>query len=259
MAVRKVVRIDEEKCDGCGDCVPSCAEGAIQIIDGKAKLVSDVYCDGLGACLGTCPQDAITIEEREAEDFDEKKVQKHLDGLKPKSRPRPAPAPSHAGGHAMGGCPGSAMREMKPRAAAPPANGGSAGPSQLINWPIQMMLVAPHAPYFRDADLLLAADCVPFAHPDFHRTMLQGRPLIIGCPKLDEAEFYVEKLAEIITASNIRSITVPIMQVPCCMGLVQIAAAARQRAGVDIPIEAITVAIDGAILGKREVPAGSMF
>jgi Pyruvate/2-oxoacid:ferredoxin oxidoreductase delta subunit len=247
MAVRKIVKIDEEKCDGCGLCVPSCAEGAIQIIDGKAKLVSEIYCDGLGACLGTCPQDAITIEEREADEFNEAKAMAHVAKMKAEAKPAPAPHPP------MGGCPGALARSLQP-AAAPKTNGpGPVGeiPSGLVNWPIQLMLVPPSAPYFQGADILLAADCVPFAYPDFHRKILAKKPLVIGCPKLDDARFYVEKLAQLIQQSNIRSLTVAVMEVPCCTGLIQIAEAAIERSGRSIPLKTITFGIQGGILDVR--------
>jgi Pyruvate/2-oxoacid:ferredoxin oxidoreductase delta subunit len=236
MAVRKIVRIDEEKCNGCGVCVPACAEGAIQIIDGKAKLVSEIYCDGLGACLGECPEDAITIEEREAEEFDEKKVKEHLARLEQKAAP--------AGGN---GCPGARMLDMR-RAAAP--SQATSAPPALRNWPVQLTLVPPNAPYFQGADLLLAADCVPFAYADFHGKILPGKPLVVGCPKLDDPNSYVDKLSQIITASNIRSLTVVTMEVPCCAGLQQIAEAARARAGKDMPMETIVVGIRGELLQR---------
>ncbi len=181
MALRDVVRIDEEKCDGCGQCVPACAEGAIQIVDGKAKLISDVYCDGLGACLGECPNDAITIERREAAEFDEEAAREHLAG-------RSAPEAPTA-------CPGSAPRTIE-RCELVDLEGrpeGTAAVSRLGNWPVQLKLVPSSAPYFQDADLLFAADCVPFAYADFHGRFLQDKVLMIGCPKLDSADFYRQK------------------------------------------------------------------
>lgn len=232
MAVRKIVRIDEERCNGCGQCVPACAEGAIQIVDGKARLVSDTYCDGLGACLGTCPLDAISIEERDAAAFDEAAVQVRA----------PAPCPG-------GACPGQASRSLAP--APPPAPGGA--PSQLTNWPVQLKLVAPQAPCFRDADLLVAADCVAFALGDFHTRFLRGRPLVVGCPKLDAAALYVEKVAAILTEGGPASVTVVKMEVPCCSGLVSIVEAARERSGAAVPVRVVTVSIDGAVLEEAEL------
>lgn len=244
MPTRKIVQIDEEKCDGCGECVPSCAEGAIQIVDGKARLVSDVYCDGLGACLGTCPQDAITIIEREAPEFDEEAALRHVEQLE---KPQPAAQ----------GCPGMAVRNLQPglpispmpRPGAPGVDdpqGGSA--SALRNWPIQLHLVPPNAPFLSNCDLILAADCVPFAYADFHRRFLKERPLVIGCPKLDDGQLYVEKLAEMLTASSIRSVTVVHMEVPCCTGLVRIAEAAIEASGSDVPLEDVTISIQGEVL-----------
>ncbi len=244
MAFRKVIRIDEAKCDGCGDCVTSCAEGAIAVIDGKARLVSEVYCDGLGACLGHCPQGAITIEEREAEAFDEAKTRAHLSRLRNGAN-GPSPLPvitSHFQ------CPGSMTRMLGARAAT--THGGPVNPipSELRNWPVQLTLVSPGAPYFRNADLLLVADCVPFACADFHQRFLRNRPVIIGCPKLDQAEFYVRKLAEIIHVGQPRSLTVVRMEVPCCGGLTQIAKYALAATERDTPLQDVTVSISGEVL-----------
>ena len=244
MIRRKIVRIDEEKCDGCGLCVPSCAEGAIQVIDGKARLVSDVYCDGLGACIGHCPQDAIHIEEREAEEFNEQAAHRHVASLKSSSSPRPG-----------GGCPGTAAQNLfhvLPSSPRPgrsiPQQTSDSPPSVLGNWPVQLHLVPPHAPYLLEADLLLVADCVPFAYADFHRRFLRGKPVVIGCPKLDDAPAYVEKLAAILVQASIRSLTVVHMEVPCCTGLVRIAEAALARAGRDVPLEDVTISIRGQVL-----------
>lgn len=219
--------IDEDKCNGCGLCIPNCAEGAIKIINGKAKLVDDRFCDGLGACLGHCPQDAITIIERDAPEFDEGAVKVHL---------HEAEKPMHA-------CPGSmAMdfrNERKTQVTA--ARQGS----ELGQWPVQLMLVSPEASYFRNAELLVAADCVPFAYPNFHSDFLKGKSLIIGCPKLDDAEFYVDKLTELLKKNNIKGITLVNMEVPCCFGLQSIVEEALQRAGKAIPIKQSVIAIKG--------------
>jgi NAD-dependent dihydropyrimidine dehydrogenase PreA subunit len=200
MATRKIVKIDEERCNGCGLCVPNCAEGALQIIDGKVKLVSEKFCDGLGACLGHCPQDAITVIEREAEDFDEKAVEVHLHKQKEgHSQPQPHPQPVFAG------CPSSRAMHFK----VPEARGESVSTtpvvSQLTQWPVQLKLVPINAPYFQDSDLLIAADCVPFAYPDFHRDFLKGKALVVGCPKLDDVQLYREKLTEIFKENSIKS------------------------------------------------------
>ena len=242
MARRKIVQIDETKCDGCGLCVPSCAEGAIQIIEGKARLVADVYCDGLGACLGECPQDAITIVEREAESFDEPAARRHVAQLE---------ASSHGEAEAAAtACPGSMARSFQPELPEPSsAEMPSAEMSSALgNWPIQLHLVPPNAPFLKNADLLLVADCVPFALADFHTKFLHKRPVVIGCPKLDDAGFYVDKLANVLTASDVRSLTVIHMEVPCCTGLVRIAEAARQRSGSDAPLEDVTISIRGRII-----------
>jgi len=241
MAKRKIVQIDEERCNGCGLCVSSCAEGAIQLIDGKARLVKDDYCDGLGACLGDCPQGAITIIERDAAAFDEHAVEEHLERLGRK--PAAAPAPAH---HAHGGgCPGSMMRQFAAKPAAAPLEGA---PSALQQWPVQLHLVSPTAPYFRDADLLLAADCAAFACGDFHARFLSGHALAIACPKLDDPSGYVEKLAAMITEGGIRSITIVMMQVPCCRGLERLVELAMQVAGTPIPLHRVIVGIEGGVL-----------
>lgn len=238
MARRKIVRIDEEKCNGCGVCVPSCAEGAIQIIEGKARLVSEVYCDGLGACLGECPQGAITIEEREAADFDEAAVHVHLKSI------------GMAGhGHHGGGCPGSRMMTFR-KGHAQEVSAQSAWPtaSELEQWPVQLTLVPVEAPYFKGADLVVAADCVPFAYANFHRRFLRGHALAIGCPKLDDPEYYLEKLTQIFARNDLRSVTVVHMEVPCCFGLLRIVREAAARSGKNIPIVAVNISVQGEII-----------
>jgi Fe-S-cluster-containing hydrogenase component 2 len=236
---RKIVNIDEEKCNGCGECATACAEGAIEIIDGKAKLVSEIYCDGLGACLGECPEGAITIIERDAEEFDEKATEEHL-----KKTIDHKPKQHEHQGHS---CPGSMMREMR-RSGSSKDVPTEAIPSELTNWPIQLKLVSPRAPYFNGADLLLVADCVPFALADFHSKFLSGKPVIIGCPKLDDADFYIEKLAEIIRNSSLNSLTIVHMEVPCCSGLTYIANKALKSAGVDVPMSDVTITISGEVI-----------
>ena len=244
MAFRKVIRIAEEKCDGCGECVTSCAEGAIAVIEGKARLVSEVFCDGLGACLGHCPQGALVIEEREAEAFDEAQMRKHLARLQDRSQSThslPVVAEHHQ-------CPGSIARTLwnRPTAALRPS--ANHVPSELRNWPVQLTLVSPGAPYFKHADLLLVADCVPFACADFHQRFLRNKPVIIGCPKLDQAEFSVRKLAEIIHVAEPRSLSVVHMEVPCCSGLTRIAQHALATAGSDSPLQDVTVSVRGEVL-----------
>ncbi|HYW78381.1 MAG TPA: 4Fe-4S binding protein [Thermoguttaceae bacterium] len=261
MAKRKIVEIDQSKCNGCGLCVPSCAEGAIQIIDGKAKLVADIYCDGLGACLGECPQDAITIIEREANPFDEEAAMQQVARMKATQAQDTTSAAASCPGSAHSGssCPGSRAQSLPIAATGIPTGGHACGcetqdasageaTSQLGNWPVQLQLVPPNAPFLQEADLLLVADCVPFALPDFHQRLLRHRPVVIGCPKLDDTNSYVEKLAAILTASNIKSLTVVHMEVPCCTGLLRIAEAARQVSGLKTPLEDVTVSIRGRIV-----------
>lgn len=280
MAMRNIIKIDESKCDGCGLCVPSCAEGAIRIVDGKARLVSETFCDGLGACLGDCPQGAITLEERDAAEFDAVAVAAHTGHSvedviasvhanavrggaapavpaacpMPPSRFHPAASSflrhGHEAGHGHGGgCPGSAARTIQ-RAAAPttvPA-AAVAEPSRLTNWPVQIALLPIRAPYFAGAHLLLAADCVPLAYAGFHRDFVADRVALIGCPKLDDGEVYVKKLAAIFRDNDIQSVRVAFMEVPCCTGLVRIAHRALTESGKDIPLELVRISIGGEII-----------
>ena len=238
--LRQIVHIDEEKCDGCAKCVPSCAEGAIRIINGKAKLIADNLCDGLGACLGHCPKGAITVEEREADDYDELAVQAHLTRT-PASTMTEYP---HAGG-----CPGSALRTFsraqQPSCPSMHSSGRSEHTSdqssELNHWPVQLMLLPEQGAIWHDADLLLCADCVPFAMSDFHTRLLRGKTLAVACPKLDDAQHYIQKLARILANNPIRSITIARMQVPCCGGLEQIVQFALHQAGVEIPVQVVIV------------------
>lgn len=261
MPVRKVIQIDEAKCDGCGECVTSCAEGAIAVVNGKARLVSEVYCDGLGACLGNCPQGAITIEEREAADFDEAKVHEHLQRLAAakKKAAAPVPAPKMVPPSAGHQCPGSMLRNLGAARPAQPSGGNgdtvSPNPSELTNWPVQLALVPPFAPYLQGADLLLAADCVPFAYADFHRTFLRGRPVLIACPKLDNVGPYVEKLAQIFQMAEPKRLTILRMEVPCCGGLTRVAAQARELAQSDVPLREVVIGVQGDI---QEAPRGGL-
>ncbi|MCM0080951.1 4Fe-4S binding protein [Geomonas sp. Red32] len=241
--IRKIVNIDQEKCNGCGLCVPSCAEGAIRIVDGKAQIAADNLCDGLGACLGDCPQDAITIIERDADEFDEEAVEKHLHA-EAAPQPKPAPAPHHAG---HGGCPGSRVASFAPAPSSAPAAAGASQPSQLAQWPVQLHLVPVSAPYFQDADLLITADCVPFAYADYHRDFLAGKAVVVGCPKLDDNNAYREKLTELFRVSAIKSITVLRMEVPCCGGIVMAARQALAASGKEIPFKEITIGIRGDV------------
>lgn len=257
MVKRSIIEIDESKCDGCEQCVSACHEGAIAMVDGKAKLVSDVYCDGLGDCIGECPQDAITIIERDAEDFDEAAVQQRLAAQKRPDEPAaptdPAPAPLRPlGGHG-GGCPGSMMRMLQPEPqTAPKPASTTATPSALRNWPVQLHLLPVQAPFFKNAKVLLAADCVPFAHPDFHQSLLAGRALIIGCPKLDDTSAYLEKLTAIFRFNDIEAVEVAYMEVPCCRGLVQLATQAAEASGKSVPISLVRVGINGQLDAVQE-------
>jgi NAD-dependent dihydropyrimidine dehydrogenase PreA subunit len=245
--IRKIVQIDQERCNGCGLCVPACAEGAIKIVNGKAVLSADNLCDGLGACLGECPQDAIRIIEREADEFDEFEVARHIGKT---AAPAATTAPPH-GEHDQrdaphGGCPGSRSISLTPQQAAAPS-ASAKQPSRLRQWPVQLHLAPVSAPYFQGADLLIAADCVPFAYADFHRDFLEGKVVLIGCPKLDDNSFYQEKLTELFRVSSIKSITVLRMEVPCCGGIVMAARQALAASGKDMPFHEVTITIGGEV------------
>ncbi|MFH1026605.1 MAG: 4Fe-4S binding protein [Pseudomonadota bacterium] len=244
--LRKVVKIDQEKCDGCGLCVPSCAEGAIKMINGKAVLSADNLCDGLGACLGECPRDAIMIEEREADEFDEAEVEKHLAA---QGKPAPAHQPAAPVHQHTGGCPGSRAMSFAP---APPADESApvgSRQSQLAQWPVQLHLVSTTAPYFQGADLLITADCVPVAYAGYHEDFLKGKAVVMGCPKLDDNNFYTQKLTELFSRSEVRSITVLKMEVPCCGGIAVAARQALAASGKQIPYREVTIGIKGEIKG----------
>jgi len=236
MVLRKIVHIDEDKCTGCGLCVPKCAEGALRIVGGKARLVSEVYCDGLGACLGECPVGAITIEEREAEAFDEEALKKHL-GVKGLSH-------GHVEIDAARLCPSAQVMNLG-RSPKTPRQPVETLESSLSHWPIQLMLVPPQAPFLRNADLVIAADCVPFAFTGFHNAFLEGKSLVIGCPKLDDAQFYKERLTQIFRINPIRSVTVVNMEVPCCFGLYQAVGQAIVASGKNIPLRQEIISVKG--------------
>lgn len=248
MVIRKIVEIDEEKCDGCGLCVPGCAEGALQIVDGKARLVSEVYCDGLGECLGECPRGAIRMVEREAHEFDEAAVQRHLATSTAAAKTTPCAST----------CPGSRaqtfslpMANSRQASASRPSEARPAGiesHSSLGHWPIQLRLISPGAPFLRNAHLLLVADCVPAALPDF-QNLIRGRAIALACPKLDDAREHVGRLAAILAEAPIESISVVHMEVPCCSGLRHIAQAAMEASGRQVPLADITVSIRGDVLG----------
>jgi len=234
--LRKIVRIDKDKCNGCGLCVPACAEGAISIIDGKAKLISENYCDGLGACLGECPQGAITIEERESEEFDEEAVSKHLRKGESTSDTLPC------------GCASATVAQFetgKDTHGHDQEATGASPRSMLSHWPVQLTLVPPGAPFLKDADLVLAGDCAPFAYAGFHRDFIKGHALLVACPKLDDFRAHQRKLTEILCQSSVKSITVVHMEVPCCSGLIQMARQAIKDCGKDIPLKEVTIGIRG--------------
>ncbi|ACG75409.1 4Fe-4S ferredoxin iron-sulfur binding domain protein [Anaeromyxobacter sp. K] len=272
--IRKIVHIDESKCDGCGQCIPSCAEGAIALVNGKARLSGDALCDGLGACLGECPQGAITVVERDADAFDEAVVAAHLarQGRAPAAdhaakapappaaapaRPRPllSVVPSGDPAPQGGGCPGSRARTLPPRgrplaaAASGDAATPASGESRLTHWPVQLHLVPVGAPWLDGADLLVAADCVPFACARFHDDLLAGHALVVGCPKLDDNRFYAEKLGQMLARSDVRSVTVARMEVPCCGGISMAARQAIAASGKAIPLRDVVVGVDGALHG----------
>ena len=275
---RKIIHIDDTLCNGCGQCIPNCPEGALQMIDGKARLISDLFCDGLGACIGECPVEAITIEEREAQGYDERRVmanvvaqgegviRAHLAHLQEHGEqeylaqalavleergievelPRAAPLEMAA----PAGCPGAQVRDFRVETEVDTP----IAPSRLRQWPVQLHLVPPSAPYFRDADVLLAADCVAYAHGDFHRQFLQGRRLAIACPKLDSnQDIYLDKLKALIDFAGIRSVTVLTMEVPCCRGLLQLARRAAAESERKIPIQWQEIGVQGDVLQEEAV------
>ena len=256
MAIRKVIQIDPEKCDGCGLCVHACAEGAIDIINGKARLISDTYCDGLGACLGDCPQDAISIIEREAVEFNEEAARINAENIKTMNQRRKPiiTAPVAPSVHACPGSMSQALPTINPVTEAGPKIATGGGSSRLANWPVQLMLAPARAPYFENADLLIAADCVPFAFPDFHEKFLAGRTLLIGCPKLDDVQHYIDKLAQIFLQNSIKSVEIAYMEVPCCRGLIRLVETALDEAGAKLPVSLTKVGIRGGIEDEQSYP-----
>ena len=284
---RQIITIDERKCTGCAECIPACPEGALQVIDGKARLVSDLFCDGLGACIGHCPTGAMQVETREAEPYDERRVmaesivkagpnviaahlrhlQEHgemgylqtaLDYLREQCIANPLEAQA-ANGHAHhgGGCPGSRTMDFRSNGHIAPSSvavPSEPSPSALRQWPVQLHLVSPIAPYFRDADVLLAADCVAFAMGDFHSRLLDGSALAVACPKLDSGmDRYLEKLVAMIDMAEVKSITVAIMEVPCCSGLTALVMQALEKASRKVPVKRIVVSVTGKVLAEEEI------
>lgn len=280
---RKIIRIDEEKCNGCGICIPNCHEGAMQLIDGKARLISDLFCDGLGACIGYCPEGAIEIIEREAEPYDERKVMEimvpkgtntilaHLEHLRDHNETEflqqaidylkehnimmnPEKTEHHS--HGECGCPGSMAKdfraeEIKQEAIATPAAAAVAA-SELRQWPVQLHLLNPQASYFKNADVVLAADCAAFAMGNFHARFLKGKSVAIACPKLDSnKESYIQKLTSMISDTKINSLTVVMMEVPCCGGLLHMAQTARSNSGRNVPIKKAIVSLQGEVIEEE--------
>jgi NAD-dependent dihydropyrimidine dehydrogenase PreA subunit len=253
--VRKIIQIDEELCNGCGQCVPDCAEGSLKIVDGKARLMADKLCDGLGACLGSCPMGALKIIERAAEDFDEKAVEEYLEQERQKASAPPVTGTMDCG------CASSHIQTFKPIAQAPSPcqaanaaknlDGSPGAGSELRHWPIQIRLIPPHAPFLQNADLLVAADCTAVAARNFQEKYLAGKTVMMGCPKFDDAENYIERFAQIIATCNLRSITILIMEVPCCSAMNVILRKAIEKAGVSLPVTQITLSTRGEELVRK--------
>jgi ferredoxin len=244
---RKIVEIDEELCDGCGNCVPACAEGALVIENGKARVVKDQFCDGLGACLGDCPTGALRIIEREADEFDEAAVEEYLSD---KEKGRRENEFIHTG------CPSARIETIDTtQNKKKPFSGDLAAKSdsQLSNWPVQIMLVPPTAPFLKGADLLVVADCVPVAYRNFHQDFLEGKAVMMGCPKLDNAQAYIDKFAQICQVSGLKSITSLIMEVPCCSALPMIVRKGLEKAAKQIPMEEVVIGTRGQILERRKI------
>jgi NAD-dependent dihydropyrimidine dehydrogenase PreA subunit len=239
---RKIIEIDEECCDGCGQCVTACAEGAIQIIDGKAKVIKDMFCDGLGACIGECPNDALRIIEREADEFDEEAVEKHLAEREKKQEKNKMAC----------GCPSTQIQQFVPATAHTGSETLKEIESALCHWPVQIKLIPANAPFLKGADLLIVADCVPVAFPNLHKDFLKGKAVMMGCPKFDDVEEYIQKFADIFNAAGIKSITTMIMEVPCCSGLPMIVKKGMELAGKDIPMEEVVINTRGKILERKK-------
>ncbi|MBW2049752.1 MAG: 4Fe-4S binding protein [Deltaproteobacteria bacterium] len=242
--LRKIIEIDEELCDGCGQCVPSCAEGAIEIVDGKARIVAEKYCDGLGACMGECPTGALRIVEREAEDFDEAAVEEYLKQKEEKSPEIPTAC----------GCPSTQIQTFAPPSHGKETVAGNSDSgrtsSSLEHWPVQINLIPPIAPFLKGADLLVAADCVPVAYPNFHQDFLKGKVVMVGCPKFDDVEEYIRKFTNIFKMADIKSITTLVMEVPCCSALPVIIQRAMDAAGKKIPVKQVVISTRGEILSR---------
>ena len=231
---RNIIKIDDEKCDGCGVCIPACAEGALQVVGGKARLVKEIYCDGLGACLNKCPQGAIILEERETDPFDEEAAKAHLEDISELTQPEL-------------GCRSAIAQDLKAKGKGEPSD----APSLLSHWPVKLRLVSPRASFFRHPELVVAADCGPFAYAGFHQDFLDERSVVIGCPKFDDLEYYQEKLAEILRNSGIKKVIVARMEVPCCSGLLTVVRNAVSSSGKEISIEEKVIGIQGELIASE--------
>ena len=252
---REIIEIDEDLCTGCGACIIACAEGALAIVDGKARLVGDIYCDGLGACLGDCPEGALTMVEREAEGFDEDAVDERLHRLEQEGHCEPASAPPEEAAPAMAcGCPGSLARLLA-RDDSPGDGHQDAAPSksELGHWPVKLQLLSPGTPFLRGADLVLLADCAAAAHPDLHTKVLSGRCVAMGCPKLDDLDAHISRLAAILEKAGPKSLTVMHMEVPCCHGFVYGAMEAMKRSGADIPVRRVQIGVEGDVQHEEDL------
>lgn len=238
-SLRKIIEIDDELCTGCGECVPDCAEGSLQIIDGKARLVEDKLCDGLGACLKSCPTGALRIIEREADEFDEKAVEAFLEA---KKNTEHAPAK---------GCPSAMLQNFGESPCAAANVPGSQTDSSLSHWPVQIRLIPASAQFLENCDLLIAADCSAVAYPDINRDFVKGRVVMMGCPKFDDAQLYIDRFTEIFQQRAINSVTVVIMEVPCCSGMLQILKKARDNASSTIPVRQVVISTRGAIINDQ--------
>jgi NAD-dependent dihydropyrimidine dehydrogenase PreA subunit len=245
-STRKIIEIDETLCDGCGQCIIACAEGALEIIDGKAKVISENLCDGLGACIGDCPTGALEIIERDADEFDEGAVEAHLaERAKNDADEKPA---------FHGGCPSAGVQIFDTR------GGGSQTPdateeaslqkSALSHWPVQIRLIPPSAPFLAGANLLVMADCVPVAFPTLHRDFLDGKAVAMGCPKFDNAEEYIQKFSDIFRTANLKTVTVVVMEVPCCSALPKMVEMGMEKSGTKIPVERVVISTRGKILKR---------
>ncbi len=244
--IRDIVLIDEELCDGCGQCVPACHEGALQIVNGKARLVAERLCDGLGACLGHCPRGAIRVEKRTVDEFDPAAVAARQQAMKP------AVGPGGAAGASGGGCPGSRLSEFRTLARERDADRtATPAASELTHWPVQLRLLPPGAPLLRGARLLICADCVPVAYGGFHSDLLRDRAVVIACPKLDDTRGYVEKLAQMMSLNDLAEVVVAHMEVPCCTGILTAALEARKLAGCRVPVIDVVIGTRGEVLSRR--------